>query len=222
MLFANRTEAGQELAQELAKYAGKPVCIYALPRGGVQVAAEIAKALGAPLDVLLVRKIGAPLQPELAVGAVVDGGTPIVVRNDDVLRLTRTSDSQFDKICRRELTEIERRRKLYLRDRPALNPAGKIAIVVDDGIATGATMRAALRAMRMRRPQKLILAVPVGARDSLEALSSEVDEIVCLSTPEDFGALGYYYSDFSQLSDRDVIEMLERFEPTHSETVQGT
>jgi predicted phosphoribosyltransferase len=222
MLFANRTEAGQALARELAKYAGQPVCIYALPRGGVQVAAEIARKLDAPLDVLLVRKIGAPAQPELAIGAVVDGGTPIVVRNDDVLRLTGTRDAQFDKICRLELAEIERRRKLYLQDRPALNPAGKIAIVVDDGIATGATMRAALRAMRTRRPQKLILAVPVGARDSLESLSREVDEVVCLDAPEDFGALGYYYRDFSQLSDRDVIEMLEQFTPAQAKTARAS
>lgn len=213
MLFADRTEAGRALARALIKYKGQPVQVYALPRGGAQVAAEVARALSAPLDLILVRKIGAPVQPELAIGAVVDGGAPIIVRNDEVLRLTGTRVDQFDQICRRELQEIERRRKLYMQNRPPLNPAGKIAIVIDDGVATGATMKAALRATRMRQPRKLILAVPVGARDSIEALRSEVDEVVCLSVPEDFGALGYYYEDFRQLSDQDVIDILRRFSP---------
>jgi predicted phosphoribosyltransferase len=213
MLFADRTEAGKALARALIKYKGQPVHVYALPRGGAQVAAEVARALSAPLDLILVRKIGAPMQPELAMGAVVDGGAPIIVRNDEVLRLTGTHSNQFDQICRRELQEIERRRKLYMQNRPPLNPAGKIAIVIDDGVATGATMRAALQATRMRQPRKLILAVPVGAHDSIEALRSEVDEVVCLSVPEDFGALGYYYEDFRQLSDQDVIDILKRFSP---------
>jgi len=210
VLFADRTEAGQALARELVKYKGQPVHVYALPRGGAQVAAEVARALNAPLDLIFVRKIGAPAQPELAIGAVVDGGTPIIVRNDDVMRFTGTRDTQFDQICRRELQEIERRRKVYLQDRPPLDPAGKIAIVIDDGVATGATMRAALRATRMRHPKKLVLAVPVGAYDSIEELRGEVDEVVCLSAPEDFGALGYYYEDFRQLSDQDVIDILDR------------
>jgi predicted phosphoribosyltransferase len=213
MLFTDRTEAGKALARALIKYKGQPVHVYALPRGGAQVAAEVARALGAPLDLILVRKIGAPMQPELAMGAVVDGGAPIIVRNDEVLRLTGTNSNQFDQICRRELQEIERRRKLYMQNRPPLTPAGKIAIVIDDGVATGATMRAALQATRMRQPRKLILAVPVGAHDSIEALRSEVDEVVCLSVPEDFGALGYYYDDFRQLSDQDVIDILKRLSP---------
>jgi len=221
VLFADRTEAGQALARELVKYRGQPVHVYALPRGGAQVAAEVARALNAPLDLIFVRKIGAPAQPELAIGAVVDGGTPIIVRNDDVVRFTGTRDSQFDQICRRELQEIERRRKVYLQNRPPLDPAGKIAIVIDDGVATGATMRAALRATRMRHPKKLVLAVPVGAYDSIEELRGEVDEVVCLSAPEDFGALGYYYEDFRQLSDQDVIDILDRSSVVTAAPLQG-
>jgi len=221
VLFADRTEAGQALARELVKYRGQPVHVYALPRGGAQVAAEVARALNAPLDLIFVRKIGAPAQPELAIGAVVDGGTPIIVRNDDVVRFTGTRDSQFDQICRRELQEIERRRKVYLQNRPPLDPAGKIAIVIDDGVATGATMRAALRATRMRHPKKLVLAVPVGAYDSIEELRGEVDEVVCLSAPEDFGALGHYYEDFCQLSDQDVIDILDRSSVVTAAPLQG-
>jgi len=211
MPFRDRIEAGRALAKALIKYKGQPAAIYALPRGGVQVAAEIAAALNAPLDLLLVRKIGAPMQPELAMGAVVDGGAPIIVRNSNVIRLTHTTEAEFDAICKSELVEIERRRKAYVQNRPPLDPAGKIAIVVDDGIATGATMYAALRAIRMRHPKKLVLAVPVAARDSIDSLQAEVDEVVCLEMPEDFGALGYYYRDFHQLSDQDVIDTLNRF-----------
>ncbi len=211
MSFLNRTDAGRQLAQALSGYKGQAICVYALPRGGVQVAAEIAETLGAPLDLLLVRKIGAPMQPELAVGAVVDGGAPIIVRNDDVIRMTGTRDAEFDRICKQELVEIERRRKRYVQDRPALDPKGKIAIVVDDGIATGATMRAALQATRRRDPKKLVLAVPVAPAESLESLRTEVDEVVCLEVPEYFSALGQFYQDFHQLSDEDVIDTLKRF-----------
>lgn len=211
MPFSDRIDAGRQLARALSKYKGQPVCVYALPRGGVQVAAEIAEALAAPLDLLLVRKIGATMQPELAIGAVVDGGAPIVVRNEEVIRMTGTREAEFDQICKQELAEIERRRRRYLQDRPASNPSGKIAIVVDDGIATGATMRAALQATRKRAPKKLVLAVPVAAADSLDSLRTEVDEVVCLEVPEYFGALGAFYQDFHQLSDEDVIETLKRF-----------
>ena len=211
MPFSDRIEAGRRLAQALLKYKGEPVCVYALPRGGVEIAAEIAQALGAPLDVLLVRKIGAPMQPELAIGAVVDGGAPIVVRNEEVIRLTGTRETDFAVICKRELAEIERRRARYMKDRPALDPKDKIAIVVDDGVATGATMRAALQATRRRNPKKLVLAVPVGAAESIDSLRKEVDEVVCLEIPEEFGSLGYFYDDFHQLSDEDVIETLKRF-----------
>jgi predicted phosphoribosyltransferase len=193
------------------KYRSEQVVVLALPRGGVEVAAEIAQALNAPFELLLVRKIGAPMQPELAIGAVVDGETPIIVRNTEVIDLTGTRPAEFDAICKRELAEIERQRQCYLAGRPALDPAGKIAIVVDDGIATGATMRAALKATRQRKPKKLVLAVPVAPPETIESLRPEVDEVVCLEMPEHFGALGYFYSDFHQLSDQDVIDILRRF-----------
>ncbi|HTP76768.1 MAG TPA: phosphoribosyltransferase family protein [Rhizomicrobium sp.] len=211
MSFSDRTDAGRQLAQALARFKGKSVYVYALPRGGVPVAAEIAAALDAPLDLLLVRKIGAPVQPELAIGAVVDGGAPIVVRNEEVIQATGTREDEFQAICKRELAEIERRRRKYLQRRPALDPEGRIAIVVDDGIATGATMRAALQATRKRKPRLLVLAVPVAAADSLDALREEVDEVVCLEVPRYFGALGAFYEDFRQLSDDDVIDALAHF-----------
>lgn len=211
MSFSDRTDAGRQLAQALARFKGKSVYVYALPRGGVPVAAEIAAALDAPLDLLLVRKIGAPVQPELAIGAVVDGGAPIVVRNEEVIQATGTREDEFQAICKRELAEIERRRRKYLQGRPALDPEGRIAIVVDDGIATGATMRAALQATRKRKPKLLVLAVPVAAADSLDALREEVDEVVCLEVPRYFGALGAFYEDFRQLSDDDVIDALAHF-----------
>lgn len=211
MPFADRSDAGRRLAGALAAYKGQAVVVFALPRGGVPVAAEVARALSAPLDLLLVRKIGAPMQPELAVGAVVDGPDPIVVRNEEVLRLTGTTAEEFDAICARERAEIERRRKLYLAGRPPHDPKDKIAIVVDDGIATGATMRAALQATRRRKPGKLVLAVPVAAADSLESLAREADETVCLETPPDFFAIGAYYADFRQLKDADVVALLAQF-----------
>jgi putative phosphoribosyl transferase len=214
MVFLDRRDAGRKLAKALLKYKGKSTIVFALPRGGVEVAAEVAKALNAPLDVILVRKIGARMQPELAIGAVVDGGTPLVVHNPEVIRLTGTTREEFDAISRRELNEIERRRRVYLADRPALDPAGKVAIVIDDGIATGATMRAAVEATRQRNPEKLVLAVPVASEEAIESLRGEVDEVVCLDIPVDFGALGYFYRDFHQLSDEDVIDLLKSSFPT--------
>jgi predicted phosphoribosyltransferase len=151
------------------------------------------------------------MQPELALGAIVDGASPIIVRNDDVIALTGTTNDEFDAISKRELAEVERRRHRYLVERKSHDPSGKVAIVVDDGIATGATMRAALRATRTRNPKKLVLAVPVAAPDSIEALRGEADEMVCLETPMGFGALGYYYTDFRQLDDEDVIAILQQF-----------
>jgi len=169
------------------------------------------RALGAPLDLLLVRKIGASVQPELALGAVIDGGAPVIIRNADVIVLTGTTDEEFDAICKRELAEIERRRARYLAGRPAHDPAGKVAIVVDDGIATGATMRAALRATRQRKPERLVLAVPVAPPDTIASLRPEADDVVCLEMPEQFGAIGYFYDNFDQLNDQDVIDILKRF-----------
>ena len=213
MPFRSRAEAGQKLAIALAGYRDKNPIILALPRGGVPVAAEIASALGAPLDLILVRKIGVPFEPELAMGAVVDGGTPLVVRNEDVLRQAGISESDFRTVCAAETREIERRRRRYLgaRDRAAV--AGCTAIVVDDGIATGATTRAALRATRLRNPQRLILAVPVAPSDSLAGLRREADEVLCLEDYPFFGAIGCYYSDFRQVTDEEVVEFLKRYPP---------
>ena len=152
MLFRDREDAGQRLAKALVAFKGKPCVVLALPRGGVPVAAKVAAALEAPLDLLLVRKIGAPRQPELAIGAVIDGGTPIIVRDQELIRLTGTSAKQFDQLCAREIAEIERRRKFYFGGRPPPSLRGRVAIVIDDGLATGNTMRAALQAARLREP----------------------------------------------------------------------
>ncbi len=211
MLFHDRKDAGQKLAGALLKYKSRHPVILALPRGGVPVAAEVAESLDAPLDLILVRKIGVPTQPELAMGAVVDGAEPIVVRNEDIIELTGVSQQEFDDICKEERAEIERRRQRYLGGRDRTEIKGQVVIVIDDGIATGATMRAALMAMRKRAPQELVLAVPVAPLDTVERLHSEVDAIVCLDTPTDLGAIGYFYRDFRQVSDDEVIATLKRF-----------
>jgi len=211
MAFKNRSEAGKKLGAALANYKDQKPVILALPRGGVPVAAEVATALNAPLDLILVRKIGVPFQSELAMGAVVDGGAPTIVRNEDVIRLAGVDESDFKAVCDSELAEIERRRRLYLGNRARVDVKGRVTIVIDDGIATGATTRAALRATRMRNPKKLILAVPVAPTDTIAAMREEVDEIVCLEDYEVFGAIGFYYSDFRQVSDDEVIEMLRQF-----------
>ena len=211
MHFANRTDAGRQLAQALARYKNRGAVVLALPRGGVPVAAEVAAALNAPLDLILVRKIGVPMQPELAMGAVVDGEKPLIVRNEDVIMLAGVDETDFKAVCDAELAEIERRRQRYLGGRERIDVAGRIAIVIDDGIATGATTRAALRATRARQPKKLILAVPVAPTESLAAMQEEADEVVCLEDYESFGAIGFYYSDFRQTSDQQVIDTLARF-----------
>jgi putative phosphoribosyl transferase len=211
MSFKDRSDAGRKLAKALAGYKDQRPVILALPRGGVPVAAEVAAALQAPLDLILVRKIGVPIQPELAMGAVVDGGAPIIVRNEDVIRLADIDETEFKAICDSELAEIERRRQRYLGSRERVDVGGRTAIVIDDGIATGATTRAALRATRIRNPKKLVLAVPVAPTDSLAELRGDADEIVCLEDYEFFGAIGGYYVNFNQVADEEVIEMLKRF-----------
>ena len=211
MPFRNRVEAGRKLAGAPAGYKGQNCVVLALPRGGVPVAAEVAASLEAPLDLILVRKIGVPAQPELAMGAVVDGGEPIIVRNEDVMQLAGISEAEFQAVCSEELCEIERRRRRYLGDRARVDVAGRVAIVIDDGIATGATTRAALRATRMRNPQKLVLAIPVAPTDTLGIMREEVDEVVCLEDYEYFGAIGQFYDDFRQTADEQVIAALARF-----------
>lgn len=213
MPFRNRSEAGRRLAAALAAYKGQDVVVLALPRGGVPVAAEIAAALNAPLDLVLVRKIGAPFHQELAMGAVANGGQPLTVRNEDVIAMLGVSDEVFDEVRDRELKEIERRKQAYLKNRPAPDLAGRVAIVVDDGVATGATTRAALLAVRARRPARLVLAVPVAPSDVLPAMRDEADEVVCLEDHSSFGAIGYYYADFSQVSDQEVTTIMSRFAP---------
>jgi putative phosphoribosyl transferase len=211
MAFIDRSDAGRRLAQALLLYKDRQPVILALLRGGVPVAAQVAAALDAPLDLILVRKIGAPMQPELAMGAVANGGAPIVVRNEEVIRLAGIDEAEFAAVRDRELAEIERRRRLYLGDRTPVDVEGQVAIVIDDGVATGATTRAALRATRLRRPSKLVLAVPVAPTDTLVALRDEADDVVCLEDHESFGAIGFYYADFRQLSDQEVKDTVARF-----------
>ncbi|MGA8771161.1 MAG: phosphoribosyltransferase family protein [Rhodomicrobium sp.] len=208
MIYRDRSDAGRRLATELARYASEKPIILALPRGGVVVAAEIADAVAAPLDILLVRKIGIPFQPELAMGAVVDGGHPHVIRNEGVIVRADISADDFNRVCQTELAEIERRRKLYLADRPRADIEDRVVIVVDDGIATGATVRAALQAIRERNPKRLVLAVPVAPTSTLEELNGLVDDIVCLQSHEPFHAIGLYYDDFHQVTDSEVVSIL--------------
>lgn len=208
--FENRESAGRALAEAVAaKGLSNPV-VLALPRGGVPVAAEVAKALKAPLDLVMVRKIGVPWQPELAAAAVIDGKDPQIVVNEEVCGLANVSRSYIDEAAKRELEEIERRRKLYLKDRPRAPIAGHSAVVVDDGIATGTTVRAVIKALRLKSPKSVLLAVPVAPADAVEALRAEVDDIVCLATPEPFYGIGLYYRDFHQVPDEEVIKSLEQ------------
>ncbi|HEU4550005.1 MAG TPA: phosphoribosyltransferase [Rhizomicrobium sp.] len=213
MLFRDRSDAGRKLAAALQEFRDRNCVILALPRGGVPVAAEVARSLRAPLDIVLVRKIGAPGHPELAVGSVVDGDVPIIVRDPELLRLTGTSQREFEEICARELAEGERRRKLYLGARAPLPLAGRTAIVIDDGLATGNTMRAALQAARQRGPAELVMAVPVAPADTIARFRDAADRTICLATPEPFAAVGQFYADFAQTSDQDVIALLARFAP---------
>jgi putative phosphoribosyl transferase len=210
MLFQDRTDAGGRLAERLAPYRNQYPVVLALVRGGVPVAFEVARILGAPLDIVLVRKIGAPGAPELAAGAVVDGPTQEIVLNPDVVSAWNITDAYIEAAARSARSEIERRRKLYLADRKRPPVTGQTAIVVDDGIATGATMRAALRAVRRQGPTRLLAATPIAAEGTVAALRSEADEIVSVSTPPRLGAIGMYYLDFSQVSDDEVIDLLNR------------
>jgi putative phosphoribosyl transferase len=219
-LFADRAEAGRSLARRLGRLAVEEPVVLALPRGGVPVGFEIARALRAPLDIVLVRKIGAPFQPELAIGALVDGGRAEAVMNEEILREFEIPESYVAQERARQLEEIERRRKVYLAGRARAPVEGRTAIVVDDGIATGATMEAALDAVRRAEPKRLVLAVPVAPPDTIERLRPLADEVACLATPRLFGAIGAFYADFRQLDDQQVIDLLER--ASRSETAQAT
>lgn len=210
--FADRTEAGRALATLLAGYAGRDdVVVLGLPRGGVPVAAEVATALGAELDVLIVRKLGVPTHPELAMGAIAEVADQIeVVANDVVVNRLHIPDADLDTVYQRELAELRRRTALYRGDRVAARIAGRVVIVVDDGLATGSTMRAAVGAVRRQGPARLIVAVPVGAHDTCQVLRGEVDEVVCALTPDRFSAVRQGYHDFTQTSDEQVLACLER------------
>jgi predicted phosphoribosyltransferase len=209
-MFANRKDAGRQLAALLMHLKSEQPVVLALPRGGVPVAFEIATALGAPLDFVLVRKIGVPWQPELAVAAVVNGDRPQIVENEDVMRMLTIPEDFIQEEAKRQLQEIDRRRALYLKDRARADVKGCTAIVVDDGIATGATARAALRAVRRTGPKRLVLAVAVAPRTTVETLRAECDEVVCVATPDDFGAISVFYADFQQVSDDEVVDLLQR------------
>jgi putative phosphoribosyl transferase len=207
-MFADRRTAGRELSGRLQHLRKEKPLVLALPRGGVPVGFEIAAGLDAPLDIVLVRKIGVPWQPELALGAVVDGADPQVLINADLATELAIGEGYIKNETARQLQEIERRRQTYLGDRSPIPLAGRSVIVVDDGIATGSTVRAALRAVRKAGAGKIVLAVPVAPEDTVDELRAEVDEIVCLALPNPFIAVGAHYAEFPQLADADVVTLL--------------
>jgi putative phosphoribosyl transferase len=208
MIFGDRSEAGRTLAGKLQRYAHREdVIVLALPRGGVPVAAEIAVALSVPMDLFLVRKLGVPGHEELAMGAIASGGVRVL--NEPVVAELRISDRVIQAVGEREAAELRRREIAYRGMRPEPEVAGRTVILVDDGLATGSTMRAAVRALRMQSPAKIIVAVPVGAASTCADLAREADEIVCAEMPEPFFAVGYWYSDFSQTTDDEVRALLD-------------
>lgn len=207
--FADRIEAGRLLAEALVKKHFVDPVILALPRGGVPIAIEVARKIHAPIDIVLVRKIGVPFQPELALGAIVDGDDPEIFYNDDVIAMTRLTRANVAELAEEQLKEIERRKEVYLKGRARVDIAGRTAIVVDDGLATGATARVVLQLLRKKEPKRLVLAVPVAPADTLAALSAIADEIVCLAQPSPFYAIGVHYRRFGQLDDNDVISLLK-------------
>jgi len=208
--FADRRDAGRQLAARLKHLVGDHPVVLALPRGGVPVAYEVAKALGTPLDVLLVRKIGVPHQPELAAGAVAEGDPPFIFANREVAEPLGLSQAWLERAAVHEIEEIARRRLAYRHGQSAPDIAGKCVIIVDDGIATGATTHVALQAARGLGAAKIVLAVPVASVAAVEALRGLTDEIVALRTPEDFGAVGQFYDDFSQTSDEEAMALLAK------------
>jgi putative phosphoribosyl transferase len=214
MIFRDRSEAGRVLAEKLASYANRPdVLVLALPRGGVPVAFEVARALHAPLDVFLVRKLGLPGQEELAMGAIATGGTRVL--NEEVVNKLNVPPEVIDGVAAQEQRELSRREHDYRDARPAPEVRGRIIILVDDGLATGSTMRAAVAALRQQGPARIVVAVPVGAPETCTDLRYEADETVCAETPQPFYAVGAWYHDFSQTSDEEVRDFLTRAAERH-------
>jgi putative phosphoribosyl transferase len=205
--FPNRAEAGRLLATKLSKYSGREdVIVLGLPRGGVPVAYEVAQSLRVPLDVFIVRKLGVPGFEELAVGAIASGGVRVL--NDEVVRALPNANEIVEAVTQRETAEVERREQEYRDGRPAPEISGRTVILIDDGLATGATMRAAVKALRQRAAAKIVVAVPVGPPETCREFEAEADEVVCASAPEFFQAVGQYYEDFSQTSDQEVRDLL--------------
>jgi putative phosphoribosyl transferase len=215
--FPNRAEAGRILAEKLIKYVGRDdVIVLGLPRGGVPVAYEVAQRLGVALDVFIVRKLGVPGFEELAAGAIASGGVRVL--NEDVVRALPDADEAIESVTARETAELERREQSYRGGRPAPELRGRVVILVDDGLATGATMRAAVKALRRRGVAKIVVAVPVGPPETCREFEEEADEIICATVPEFFQAVGQYYEDFSQTSDEEVRELLARAAQEGGET----
>jgi putative phosphoribosyl transferase len=219
-IFQDRAEAGAILARRLGAYANRPdVLVLGLPRGGVPVAFEVARALGAPLDVFIVRKLGVPGHEELAIGAIASGGTRVI--NQDVVGAIGLSPAMIDQVAAREGAELRRREQLYRHGRAPADARNKTVILVDDGLATGASMRAAAAALRTRRPARIVVAVPVAAPETCQQFQSQVDEVVCAVTPEPFRAVGLWYEDFSQTTDEEVRRLLDRAAAGEPSLAQG-
>jgi putative phosphoribosyl transferase len=209
MIYRDRTEAGKKLAEHLKDYANRQdVLVLALPRGGVPVAFEVANALHAPLDIFLVRKLGVPGQEELAMGAIASGGVRVL--NEDVVRYLDIPGEMIDAVAADEERELERRQGLYRGNRPPPDVRARAVILVDDGLATGSTMRAAAAALRNQQPGRIVVAVPVSAAETCDEFRMEVDEIICAATPEPFQGVGLWYEDFSQTTDQEVRDLLEK------------
>lgn len=208
--FSDRAQAGVLLAERLSKMGLDRPLVYALPRGGVPVAVEVARKLNAPLDLILVRKIGAPGNPEVALGAIVEGANVEVVINEDIRRISGADTDYLERTYSEQLAELERRKVQYLGDRPRLNPAGRTVVVVDDGLATGATMKAALIALKRNKAARIVIALPVAPKEELEALADQADDIVCLHPATEFRGVGGFFHDFHQLSDEETITLLDQ------------
>jgi putative phosphoribosyl transferase len=214
-LFRDREDAGRRLAERLSEYRDEDPVVLALPRGGVPVGYEISLCLGAPLDVLVARKLGAPGREEFGIGAVAQGGVRVL--NEDAVWELGISDEYIERIAKKETEEIGRRLALLRGDRPEPEVGGRTAILVDDGLATGVTARAAIEAIRLHDPQRIVLAVPVCAAQTAKTMRSEVDELVCLEAPSDLVAIGFWYEDFYQVPDEEVVGLLERAKLEHDE-----